>query len=194
MKGCTQRQGWQFKGIFCPSCCCSFWPQERRGWTGCLALMSMSKQSGPPGPMVVFSKRWRGSEGMDSDKVHSKTCLGADEHDRAPAPMDFFCGHWNKRRRSVQKSSNKGPLWPTRVTITARFRPSNNRMSFYKKRNLYKYFVKICFLLKRKLKWENKKIYVHNDLYKDKTDHINASWQQEISGISFLFPICTLLS
>lgn len=45
------------------------------------------------GPMEVFSKLQLGTGWMDSDKVRDKARQGADEHDRAPAPMDFFCGH-----------------------------------------------------------------------------------------------------
>lgn len=40
--------------------------------------------------MVVFSKLQQGNEWTDSDEVRDKTRRGADEHDRAPALMDFF--------------------------------------------------------------------------------------------------------
>lgn len=43
-------------------------------------------------PWWMFSKLQQGNEWTDSDEVRDKTRRGADEHDRAPALMDFFCG------------------------------------------------------------------------------------------------------
>lgn len=89
---------------------------EHKRWTSRFgALMSLSKQLEPLGPMLVFCKL-QGKQWMDPNDVSNKHAVELMNTER-PGLMDVFCGHWNKRRWSFQQGCNKGLLLKTHVAV-----------------------------------------------------------------------------
>lgn len=115
MKGCRPRQGGEFKDSFLPRLLFDL-RQNRRDeplvWEpSCRWANSQSHSV----QYWYFVNSNKGDQWTDPDNASDKYAELMNT-DRAWL-MDIFWVHWNQRRWSVQKSSNKGPLLETHVSV-----------------------------------------------------------------------------
>lgn len=115
MKGCRPRQGGEFKDGFLPRLLFDLRQNTRDEplvWEpSCRWANSQSHSV----QCWYFVNSNKGDQWMDPDNASDKYAELMNT-DRARL-MDIFWVHWNRRRWSVQKSSNKGPLLETHVSV-----------------------------------------------------------------------------
>lgn len=110
--------------------CCSFWPQERQGWTGCFSLMSQSKQPAAPSHGGCFLNSNRGMSGRIQTRCAIKHAEGLMNTIGPPHWWIFSAATETRDGYLFKRAPTKG-LCGGLTSALQPWRPSNTSMSAF---------------------------------------------------------------